>query len=105
MANWKLACGKQTFFSRRVNKEPKKASAPRRLTGNAQSLILYPRKGVLAEVILRHEFNTLLCLCCSFVIGLPVAKNSEATSKKDEMANGSPRRHCVTHSSSSGPIF
>ena len=47
----------------------------------------------------------VLCLCCSFVIGLPVAKNSEATSKKDEMANGSARRHCVTHSSSSGPIF
>ena len=39
------------FFSRRVKKE----SAPRRLTGNAQSLILYPRKEVLAEVILRRE--------------------------------------------------
>lgn len=55
MANWKLACGKQTFFSRRVKKEPKQESALRRLTGNAQSLILYPRKEVLAEVILRRE--------------------------------------------------
>ena len=53
------------FFSRRVKKEPKKASAPRRPTGNAQSLILYPRKEVLAEVILRRE----LCLGFSFVIG------------------------------------
>lgn len=34
-----------------------------------------------------------------------MAKYSESTSKKDEMANGSPGRHCVTHSSSSGPIF
>ena len=62
------------FFSRRVKKEPKKSSAPRRLNGNAQSLVLYPRKEVLAEVILRRKFNTLLCLCCSFVIGLPMAK-------------------------------
>ena len=82
MENWKLACGKQTFFSRQVKKKPKKASAPRRLTGNAQSLILYQRKEVLAEVI----FNTLLCLCCSFVIRLPVAKKKkESMSKKDEM--------------------
>ena len=43
------------FFLGGWKKEPKKESAPRRLTGNAQSLILYPRKEVLAEVILRRE--------------------------------------------------
>ena len=43
MANWKLACGKESLFSRRVKQESKKASAPWRLTGNVQSVILYPR--------------------------------------------------------------
>ena len=109
------------FFSRRVKKEPKKASAPRRPTGNAQSLILYPRKEVLAEVILRRELS--LCTAapaeerggcaqananytCVFhlLLGCLWQKN-ESTSKKDEMADGSPRRHCVTHSPSSRPIF
>ena len=52
--------------------------------------------------------NLIPCYACvaQLLFGcLPVAKYSESTSKKDEVAKGSPGRHCVTHSSSSGPIF